>query len=1234
MVMTSDQISAMTASFQAQTMSQMQNAAMISQQSMGMGMPEAAMGGMINRGAAIGSPLASAGLGLLGLDPFSMGLRGAMWGGARAGAMGAIGGGLAGAAVVGAPLMAAGFVGSQMMGGMQEQQMLNSQLRSSFSFSTPMGRGFAGGDMNLIGQQMRQMTEARGPGGEMSSFDELGRMASMMNRMGMSKGVTDAREFNDKFKQMMNTVKEVAKAFSTSLEEAQQIMGSMRSSGIFRNQGAVAGQIRSYAIGGGIATSEVTSMMGIGSQISRSIGGRGMAGAMGGMHTIGQVGLAQRFGTLSEEDIYNATGMTGAEGRQAMATQMMQSSAQFLKGGLGRRFLASVAGKDGSLNEDSIAEYMYGGVGTGRTMQMAQSNLAGVGRANFVRNEGRLRGEALGKFGGLANVVAMRGWLEERGFDLSSGQDDRAMIFMQRRLGMGNDEAQNMVKMARDMPLLMRGQQNANEEANFNQSIDMARQTQGLSGVKKELEASRQKVTNFLKQAGAEYYAQGANLLERWVNGLTGAYYQDISNDLIPAIREAMSSGQSGRDTLASRFGVRGMGGRGLVGQEHMEKFRNGIFGQNRGASAESFRGGLFTKGPADRYAIAGFAIDATSTESIDSGLRDARGLLSAYRTGNAEGIDRKQYAVYEEMGAAAKDEIRRKVAMGDIAGRGKDRLRSFTSAMKDSNQTWLTNLQGLSEEQQMAVMGATMRGAGLGGFDSSFMALPEEQFLFTDGAFRTKKDRDSAIGDYMLKHAGDGAKAAEERRRRGHQREGTWGYMARRLGDAWDDLWSGKVFSDVASFLGAGSQSRVSEAAGSYLMSERGQELSRSILSSDSRTSADARRQIEDRQMLLQQRAGRNQGSLKVSDVVEAVASGNAATLGMNDTELGEFEANKSMMMSSDFAEALQRGRGQLSDADKKFLADKWTKGNWEDFEARAGSVLASVGQKQATERRQLYKKVGASGVALKEEFETSGLTSKGYLDGAFKKEFAIGKTRGFLAGDLQDSSKLTSGQRFLASMSQSAEYQSQISEFSGEEAEVLLQKSRASQLDMERGLSEMTVKEKRQLASQLRMSGGPEAARSLLLQTAGIQEKLDKGVGGGKGKRERALAQILGADLDKDQLKGLDTGSIEDASNIIGRSAFGSKFDAGTRDDLTKALTAAREGKTGEAANLLKDLQGKAADARRDADEKDKDQNDPGFRRLGEIKNELTGIKDAVGRTLTVNVQNIKELKDGAED
>ena len=438
MVMTSDQIAQMTQGVQMQAMQGMQHASMISQQAGGPYSPQMTTGeNVMGRAANIGSammPIAAGGMSLLGMDPISLAARGVFSGSAMGAGMGLAAGG-----ILGGGLMAGQYAGKQVMAGMQEQQQLNSTLRSNFNAQGMSGRGFGLGGMGDIGQMMRGMSMEQGPGGEFTSMSQLTSMAARMGQMGGGRGVSDAREFTQKFREMMDTVKEVAEAFSTNLEQAQQVMQSMKSSGIFRRQGEVAQAVRGWAQAGGIATEEVSQAMQFGSQMSRAIGGRGVAGAMGGMKTMGQIGVMQQMGSLSEEKIYDLTGQTGAAGRQALAQQQMQGAARFLKGGLGRRFIASMAAEDGSLDDESAQEYMEGGVGTGRTMGMAGKNLGKVGRANFIRNEGRLRGAALAKFGGMAPIAVMSQWLEQRGMDPMS---DRGQIFMSRRLGMSVDEVE------------------------------------------------------------------------------------------------------------------------------------------------------------------------------------------------------------------------------------------------------------------------------------------------------------------------------------------------------------------------------------------------------------------------------------------------------------------------------------------------------------------------------------------------------------------------------------------------------------------------------------------------------------------------------------------------------------------------------------------------------------------------------------------------------------------------
>jgi hypothetical protein len=204
----------------------------------------------------------------------------------------------------------------------------------------------------------------------------------------------------------------------------------------------------------GLALSEVTAMGSIGAQISRSVGGLGRQGVFAGMNTIGQIGTATQMGVLGEDDIYNATGLVGAEGRQALATSSLSHAANFLRAGKGRRMLASLAGADGSLNEGAVQQLLSGGMSISETMRNSNQNLSKIGRANFIRNEGRLRGSALERLGGFLPAMQLREWGESKGIDINE-MDDRSMLFAQRQLGMGRDEMDVAIRMAQRMPEIL-----------------------------------------------------------------------------------------------------------------------------------------------------------------------------------------------------------------------------------------------------------------------------------------------------------------------------------------------------------------------------------------------------------------------------------------------------------------------------------------------------------------------------------------------------------------------------------------------------------------------------------------------------------------------------------------------------------------------------------------------------------------------------------------------------------
>lgn len=544
MVMNSGQISGMVGGFNSQVMQGMQHSAMISQQFGGY-TPMPQYQPTPTQGQQFGG-MAMQAMGNMGMSAMGSSHANNFGGGVMS------------------PAMSAGQFGlGQVQYGAQQQQMLDSNLRQSFRHQNEMGgRGFSANQMAGIGADLRSQSMQRGPGGEQTSFDELGRLASNMGRMGMAEGVRGVKDFNEKFREMLSTVKTVATELSTSLEEAQKVMAAVKGSGVFKNQAQFAGKIRAGATAGGLATSELSGMALIGSQISRSVGGTGAAGAGAGVESMTQLGSAIKAGVINEEDIYNSTGLSGAAGRRAFAQQGLGHEAQFYKGGLGRRMLASIAGKDGEIDEDSLQELMSGGGGTAGTMARASKNLSGIGRANFVRNEGRLRGAAMEKMGMLGSAIQARDWMSERGMDINE-DDDRSMLFFQRKFGMGRDQADSTIKMARNLDRIGLQRKSANQQDKYAREIERDSRMESGTELFKRAEMGRTSVQNTLRQVGADMYGDLSTGIGEMMGQATGKSIDRRRASLVGSVDQVYEGGGQAAELLERQFGIsRGTGGK------------------------------------------------------------------------------------------------------------------------------------------------------------------------------------------------------------------------------------------------------------------------------------------------------------------------------------------------------------------------------------------------------------------------------------------------------------------------------------------------------------------------------------------------------------------------------------------------------------------------------------------------------------------------------------------------
>jgi len=705
---------------------------------------DAMMSGAANRASSVGAPMLSGAMGMLGLDPMSLGLR------AGLGAFGAgagLGGAVAAGGAVALPLMAAGagihYAGQQMYQGMGQQMDLNQTLRGSYSFRNQHGgSGFGRGDMSQIGGMMRGMTEQFGPGGEITSMGELTQLAGKMSTMGLAQGVRDVQEFTRRFKDMVGTLKTMAKDLGTTLEGAMEFAAAAKQSGVFgmNHVGRFTNAVRSASVSGNLAMSEVTGAASIGSQISRSIGGLGSQGAMAGIRTIGQIGTAQQMGVLSEEDIYNATGLTGAEGRQAFASSQMQRAGSWLQSGRGRRALASMAGKNGTLDESAVQQILAGGMGIQETMGADRSHVTGAGapvnRANFIRNEGRLRGAAMARFGAFLPAIQLNEWAASKGININE-MDDRSMLFAQRQLGMGRDEMDAAVKMANNMPAIMREMQSSERQDNYFQGLAQQRKMQGVSGIKQRYEQAREIVNGKLQKVGQDVFNSGSEAIDSFMNDLFGTYVETFSKDLDDSMRQMQVGGAAGKHGAAnlglggggrSRFagsgGGFGLGGRaqGLDFARQMRRGVSGDFGDNVMAGWNGRGGSLFSGGDVPGAVGRGLSWVVAGESGVSQMQRagfDLRGMNSQQMQDKLQSIATARSA-YETSGsftmsAATRDKIRSAYVFG-VGGSGDSRVVSIQAALEQSDPITAARLRAAhSPEEKAAIIGQVERAAGVG---------------------------------------------------------------------------------------------------------------------------------------------------------------------------------------------------------------------------------------------------------------------------------------------------------------------------------------------------------------------------------------------------------------------------------------------------------------------------------------------------------------------------------------
>lgn len=510
-------------------------------------------GGGIN-GYGGGNAVGNAGVSMIGGigNAFfgSMGAVGGMAGLARGGIGGAMLGFGAGSLIG----MAGKHVFGSMMEGAHEQQAIERTL-SQFQFqngNSRTGKGFSRSDAMQIGNMVRQMERVP----EMlTSFGELNKLMDKMGQMGLMQGVRDAGQFMDKFRNTINTLKDLSKMMGSTMEGALQAFGEARMSG-FYSQGDIVKNVLNRQITGsltGMNQGQVGALQQFGSQIGHGTGGSRRSGAQHALRTAGQLGMANQMGILSNDMIMEMTGKEGSEGIQDLSAQMTQLGYRMGSSNVGQALTLALGKKEngrytGEIDQDLVDKVRRGELGLGELKALARSKAGTRGaKLSFAAHKNRLRSEMVGAVGAEGISMQLQEILGERGWHNPDAQN----LVMQ-RFGASEEQANMLQKLMPNLDQIGINMRADGANMSRNQARQaLLRERYSLDAVKhKVFKKIEHTITDPFKDAGVAVRDYISNKYEDFMESLTGEYTRTLTKGTADLVRNSMMGSGAARSSL------------------------------------------------------------------------------------------------------------------------------------------------------------------------------------------------------------------------------------------------------------------------------------------------------------------------------------------------------------------------------------------------------------------------------------------------------------------------------------------------------------------------------------------------------------------------------------------------------------------------------------------------------------------------------------------------------------
>lgn len=366
---------------------------------------------------------------------------------------------MAGGPLLGAGMMAGGHVFGNMMEGAQDQQAMYGTLGRNFQFSgsnSRTGRGFSRQDAKSISDFVMQMQSVPEL---MSSMGELNNIMQKVSQMGIMNGIRNAQDFQKRFKETVNTLKDVSKIMETTMEDAVKFMEESRRSGMYTPSAIRQNALQRQFTAGvtGMNQDQIGNLQFAGSQIAFGYGGMRGSGAQSAMRSARQIGMANEMGLMSNDKIAELTGLEGAQGIQSMATSLTDAAQRMSVGGLGTAMSIALGKQSngrftGDLDEELVQKVRMGGISKQELLKLAHQKTASrTQKMSFKANEDHLRSE-------MASQVGAEGIAMELG-DILGGAghtNPDALNIVMKRFGVNERDAKMISEMGRNMPEIQR----------------------------------------------------------------------------------------------------------------------------------------------------------------------------------------------------------------------------------------------------------------------------------------------------------------------------------------------------------------------------------------------------------------------------------------------------------------------------------------------------------------------------------------------------------------------------------------------------------------------------------------------------------------------------------------------------------------------------------------------------------------------------------------------------------